>query len=781
MEFPVKILYVEDNADDADLVIRYLQRNATDFEVDWAKNLTAARARLAVTRYQLVLIDLRLPDGSGLDLLAEIREWGVEAATVILTGLGDEEIAVTALKAGVDDYIVKHRDYLENLPLILEAALARFHSETRRRAGLIKVLYVEHHSIDVDLTRRHLARYAPQIRLTVAPSAEQALKQLLPGLPGTSLPYHVLLLDYQLPGLNALELLKTLKTERQLDIPIVLITGQGNEEVAVQALRLGAANYLVKNAGYLYKLPIILENTHYRAQLESEQAALRESEARFRRLAENARDIIYRYEFTPRRGFTYVSPAATGITGYTPEDHYADPDLGIKLVHPDDRHLLDPLFAGVNVNTRPLVLRWIHRNGQVIWTEQHNVPIFDETGQLVALEGIARDISARVELEERLHHSQRLESVGQLAGGIAHDLNNVLVPIIGYAELGRDELGSISRMHSYFSQIQQAGEHAAQLTRQILAFSRRQVLQIETVNLNEVIANVNKIMRRLLGEEIEVHTSLNPNLHLIKADITQLEQVLLNLVVNARDAMPDGGQLTLETDNVELDNLYYDRHPEFEPGNYVVMTISDTGYGMESAIVEHIFEPYFTTKERHKGTGLGLATVFGIVKQHRGNIFVYSEPGHGATFKVYLPRAESDAIAVPVAEPPPVTAVSGRESVLLVEDDDRVRLLVQETLQAYGYRVLEAKLPLAGLELVIASPEQPIQLLLTDVVLPQMNGKQLFERLARYHPAVRVIYMSGYSDEVIVRQGLLQEGANFLQKPFSVKRLVEKIRTVLDQ
>lgn len=776
----MKILYVEDNPDDADLLSRFLQRHARDFWVDWAKNLAAARSSLAATDYDLVLIDLRLPDGSGLDLLPEIQERRPSAATVILTGLGDEETAVAALKAGANDYIVKHSDYLENLPLILEGALARFHNETNRRTGLIQVLYIEHHSIDIDLARRHLTRYAPHIRLTVLHTAEQAIEHLMPGSSEEATDYHVILLDYQLPGLNALDFLKTLNTKHKLNVPVVLITGHGNEEIAVQALRLGAADYLVKTAGYLHKLPVILENTHYRAQLEREQAALRESEARYRRLAENARDLIYRYTFAPRRGFAYVSPAATSITGYTPEEHYADPDLGIKLVHPDDRPQLEKILSDPNLTSRPVILRWLHKSGKIIWTEQQNVPIFDETGQLVAIEGIARDITARLELEERLRHAQKMESIGQLAGGIAHDLNNLLVPIIGYTELSLGETPANTTLHGYLNQIHRAGESAANLTRQILAFSRRQVLQMELVNLNQVVTDLSKILQRLVGEDVEFKVKLDPELYLIKADVSQLEQVLLNLVINARDAMPEGGELCVETGTVELDSLYYDSHPEFEPGHYMVITITDTGIGMDAATRQHIFEPFFTTKNKGEGTGLGLATVFGIVKQHRGQIYVYSEPGQGSTFKVYLPATE-DGATVSQAITQPDTSVSGQETVLLVEDDDRVRLLVRETLSRYGYHVLEAKSPREGLAIATDPSVRTIHLLLTDVVMPQMNGKELFEQIIQFYPNISVIYMSGYTDDIIVRRGILHEGTNFLQKPFSVKGLVKKVRSVLDQ
>lgn len=418
----MKILYVEDDARDADLTCRELARLVPHLKLETAATLAEARLRLAAqANYDLALVDLRLPDGSGLDLLAEIREQELPMAVVILTGSGDEENAVAALKAGADDYLAKRGDYLARLPLTLETALARFRVEVGRRAGKLRVLYVEHHAADVDLTRRHLARYAPHIRLEVVHRADAVLK-CLSAHAAAPCPYEVLLLDYRLPGLNALELLKILRDERRLDLPVVLVTGQGDEEAAVQAMRLGATYYLTKHPNYLYELPAALENAYHQAQLARERTALRASEARFRRLAENAQDLIYRYEFEPQRGFTYVSPAAAAITGYTPEEHYADPDLGFKLVHPDDRPLLAAAARGEVSADHPLTLRWVRKDGAVIWTEQRNTPVNNEAGRLIALEGIARDITERKQAEVALQAS--LQQKTQLIQELYHRTKN---------------------------------------------------------------------------------------------------------------------------------------------------------------------------------------------------------------------------------------------------------------------------------------------------------------------------------------------------------------------
>lgn len=405
----MKILYVEDDSRDVDLVRRELSRAAPYIRLDIAPTLGEARSRLAAASvdYDLVLTDLSLPDGTGLELLEEIRQQAQPFAVVILTGVGDEETAVAALKVGADDYVAKRKDYHVRLLPILEAALERFRAEAARRVRPLRVLYAEHNSADIDFTQRHLARYALYIHLDVVYSAPEALQRLLLGFKENN-SYDVLLLDYQLPGMNALEMLKTLYQEHRLNVPTVLVTGRGDEEVAVQALRLGAANYLVKNPGYLFKLPVILENAYYDAELERERARLAESERRFRLLAENARDVIYRYRLQPTPAFEYVSPSAAAVVGYTPEEHYADPELGFKLAHPDDRPLLAEMAKSENFG-QPLILRWVRKDGTVIWTEQQNTPIYDANGELVAIEGIARDITIRQQALEALRASEAAE------------------------------------------------------------------------------------------------------------------------------------------------------------------------------------------------------------------------------------------------------------------------------------------------------------------------------------------------------------------------------------
>ena len=381
-------------------------------------------------------------------------------------------------------------------------------------------------------------------------------------------------------------------------------------------------------------------------------------------------------------------------------------------------------------------------------------------------------------LEEQLMQSQKMESIGLLAGGVAHDFNNLLAVILGYGELLLRQLPAGSKQRSIASSIMEAGERAKLLTKQLLAFSRKQVLEVKDLNLNEAIHNIEKMIRRLLGEDITIHIRTKPDIGYIKADSSQLEQVILNLCVNARDAMPNGGTLTIETDSIVLDKHYTANHPEVKPGLYTMLSISDTGCGMEEEIRLKIFDPFFTTKNKGKGTGLGLSTAYGIVKQHGGEIWVYSEPGKGSTFKVYLPQIETVEAAVH-RESQDIMILGNGETIYVVEDEESVRKLACEMLSHLGYTVIETQ----GADecLAMAAQAGNIDLLLTDVIMPGMNGRLLYEKMALLRPEIKVLYMSGYTDNVIAHHGILEEGIHFIPKPFSEKALSRKVHEAINQ
>jgi PAS domain S-box-containing protein len=416
------------------------------------------------------------------------------------------------------------------------------------------------------------------------------------------------------------------------------------------------------------------------------------------------------------------------------------------------------------------------KNGTVL--DRYSAPIRMGATEYYGRVWFFRDITERKQLEDQLRQSQKMEAIGQLAGGVAHDFNNLLTAINGYSDLALQRIDDAHPLRGYLDEIKKAGDRAANLTRQLLAFGRKQMLQPIVLNLNNVVGDMNKMFRRLIGEDINLAARLDPELKQIKADPGQIEQVLVNLVVNARDAMPQGGALTIETANFEIDREYVSRHVGAQPGNYVMLAISDTGTGMDEATRARIFEPFFTTKEKGKGTGLGLSTVYGIVKQSGGYIWVDSEPGQGTSFRIYLPQMES-AIESVGSKSREATAPPGSETIMLVEDDDVVRCLARKVLEQAGYQVLDAS---GGEEAfrISRSHSAPIHLLLTDVVMPETSGKEVADRMALLRPSARVLFMSGYTDEAIVHHGIADSGVQFIQKPFSPNALATKVREVLD-
>jgi signal transduction histidine kinase/CheY-like chemotaxis protein len=451
------------------------------------------------------------------------------------------------------------------------------------------------------------------------------------------------------------------------------------------------------------------------------------------------------------------------------------------LVHPADRHGLEASIERAIAGERNLAMefRAIWPDGSTHWLYGGAQVSCDADGTPLRLIGIGVDISERKSLEEQLRQAQKLEAIGQLAGGVAHDFNNLLTAILGFSELLMAGLAPNDPGRADLLEIKKAGERATGLTRQLLAFSRRQILQPKVLDVNTLIAGMEPMLKRLIVEHVDLMVSLAPHLGLIKMDPTQLEQILVNLAVNAADAMLRGGKLTIETANVTLDEHYQQRHLPVTPGEYVMLAVSDTGVGMDEATSRRMFEPFFTTKEIGKGTGLGLATVYGIVKQSGGDILVYSEVGRGTTFKIYLPQVTSAVPDASDASSQAGNVTRGSETVLLVEDDEAVRLLARVTLERSGYRVLHAGNPKEAVRMVCDFAE-PIHLLLSDVIMPESDGPPLLDRLLKEHPAARVLYMSGYADEAIVRHGVLVEGTPFLQKPFTPQVLRRKVRDVLD-
>ena len=446
---------------------------------------------------------------------------------------------------------------------------------------------------------------------------------------------------------------------------------------------------------------------------------------------------------------------------------------------PCDGHDHPCTIQEIKKTNQPVTLVHTHLNqqGEARIFEVHGYPIFDSQGKVLQVIEYAVDITDRKKLEEQLQHSQKMESIGRLAGGIAHDFNNILTAIIGYSELAKTRLPEDNPVMNDLKIIREAGDKAAILVRQLLAFSRKQILEMKVVNLNDLVNDIIKLLSRVIGEDILLEVNTDKSVGNIKADPSQLEQILMNLVVNARDAMPQGGRISIETTNVELDEEYTKNHEGVVPGSYVMIAVTDSGKGMSREVQKKIFEPFFTTKG-HGGTGLGLSIVYGIVKQHKGHVFVYSEKDMGTTFKVYFPATRESS------QPAKFTAMTselkGDETILVVDDDSSIRKLIVDTMQPLGYHLIDASCAEEVLEF-LGHSDQKVDLLLTDMVMPGMNGRDLAKAVRNKFPDIKVVFMSGYTDEMITNHGILEIGATFIQKPLSPIKLAAKLRTLLDK
>jgi two-component system, cell cycle sensor histidine kinase and response regulator CckA len=482
---------------------------------------------------------------------------------------------------------------------------------------------------------------------------------------------------------------------------------------------------------------------------------------------------------TPDLIYERINESLASINGLSVTEH-----LGHTLseVLPEMAKVLEPIMQRALASGEPVLDVELSGVTPAVPGRQRHwlasfYPVRMKAGEILGVGVLLSEITDRKQLEDQLRQSQKMEAVGQLAGGIAHDFNNLLTAITGYSSMGLQYIDENHRIKGYLEEIKKAGDRAANLTRQLLAFSRKQILQPLPLNLNDIVSDINKLLQRLIGEDIQLSVKLGLELRRIKVDPGQIEQVLVNLAVNSRDAMPRGGKLTIETANEELSQEYTSRHIGLQAGRYVVLSVSDNGMGMDEKTEERIFEPFFTTKGKEKGTGLGLSTVYGIVKQSGGHISVYSEVGHGTTFKIYLP--EYDAPETTESAAVPNASSRGSETVLLVEDEDVVRGLARQILEQEGYSVLEASRGEEALSLC-AAYKQPIQLLLTDVVMPETSGKEVADRLRTLRPEIKVLFMSGYTDEAIVHHGVLDAKVEFIQKPFTPVALARKVREVID-
>jgi PAS domain S-box-containing protein len=564
--------------------------------------------------------------------------------------------------------------------------------------------------------------------------------------------------------------------EHREDVPVIVMTGFGSMETAVLAIRAGAYDYVTKPLE-IRSLTLTLERALRHGELRQEvkrlhlAAIVESSEEAI--ISADAAGLITSWNRSAERLFLWSASEVIGkaITLLVPPERLAE-----ALPR------LERLKRGEVV--RNLETTHVRKDGSVVETLLTSSPIFDARRQVVGSARIVRDLteSRRAEaqlrqVEAQLQQSQKMEALGVVAGGVAHDFNNILSVILSCASMVLDEPLS-DQARSDIQEIARAGERAADLTRQLLAFSRRQVLELRVLDLGLAVLAMEKMLRRLLGPEIELSLVPSGKTCRARADPSQIDQIIMNLAVNARDAMPGGGKLTIEVAPVELDAEYVASHAEVAPGSYVMLAVTDTGTGMDEATRTRIFEPFFTTKVAGRGTGLGLSTVFGIVRQSGGYVWVYSELGRGTTFKVYLPCV-GQPIETPSLSPPPPTTLRGSETILLVDDDESVRSTIRAVLQRNGYHVLDAASP--GEALLVSEQTSGIDLLLTDVAMPRMSGTDLASRIQQRRPEIRVLYLSGYTENAVIQQGVLDGGLAFLQKPVVPGTLLRKVREVIEQ
>jgi PAS domain S-box-containing protein len=749
----VRILLLEDVPADVALVEVELRKAGLDFTARRVVTRVDFERALREFHPDVILADHSLPQFSGAAALQLAREIVPAAPFILLTGSLDEETAVEYMKAGAADYILKDR--LARLGAAVRGALEHQRTAERMRwlshaveqspaailitdtAGAIQ--YVNHRFSEV-------TGYAPDDVLGKTPAivkSDRTPPETYHRLWGTITAGHTWQGELQNRRKNG---------ELYWDHTVI--------------------SPLRDAAGAITHFLGVQEEITERKQMEQQ---LREREEYFRSLIEQAMDVIAVLD--PVGAIRYVSPSVFPLLGYAPEElvgrHMLD------LLHGDDAETTLRVFAeGVATGKggRFLELRFRHKDG--------TYRVLEAVGRYLAddpvVRGVvinARDVTERRSLERQLLQAQKMEAVGRLAGGVAHDFNNVITAILGYTDLLLDGLPTLSPLRPDLGEIRKAADRAAGLTRQLLAFSRKQVLEPRVLDLNELVADVDSLLRRLLGEDIAVVTRLDPTLGTVRADAGQLEQVVVNLAVNSRDAMPEGGTLTIETRNAELDDSYAREHVPVRPGPYVMLALSDTGTGMSAETLSHLFEPFFTTKEPGKGTGLGLATVYGIVKQSGGYVWCYSELGQGTTFKVYLPRVDAPADRFPVRGA--VGPTRGSETILLVEDEPGLRALTRRVLEKNGYTVLEAATADAASALV-RDYAAPIHLLLADVVLPGASGRTLADELLARRANLKVLFMSGYTEDAIVHRGVLAPHTAFIHKPFSAQGLAAKVREVLD-
>ena len=781
---------------------------AQGYETSGLNSGAKALAALRTEPFDVVLTDMMMPGMDGITLVQEGLQIDPHLVCIVMTGQGTIQTAVDSMKVGAFDYVLKPFRMQTLLPLITRAMNVRHMRLENLQLRETLVIYELAQTIALTLDPQTVI--SQLVDAVLSQTGADEVSVLLPVPDGDELYVAAVrgekrerLLGQRVPLAGTIS--GWITRERR---PLMLqgevndkrfrpvwphpeITSSISIPMQVANKVVGTLNINALNRprpftlAQLKVLTILASTAAAALESASLYTQVRRAEQNYRSIFENAVEGIF--QSTPDRRVITANSSMARILGYD-----SPQELMTSFNDNDAELYVDP--AAEEEVTRTLETEGIvqgyefeayRKDGEKIWLSLNIRLIRDDHGNALFREGAIEDITEhkraeteRQKLEEQLRHSQKMEAIGQLAGGVAHDFNNLLTAINGYSSLALQRTNPDSRTKTYLEEIRKAGDRAANLTRQLLAFGRKQMLKPVALNLNEVVFDMNKMLRRLIGEDIKFDAKLDPQLKKIKADPGQIEQVLVNLVINSRDAMPQGGALTIETANFEVDQQYTGKLLALPPGGYVMLAVSDTGCGMDIETKARIFEPFFTTKDKGRGTGLGLSTVYGIVTQSGGNIWVYSEPNRGTTVKVYLPHFDGDEeaaerLSVETAAP------RGSETILLVEDEDVVRGLARQILQQAGYKVLDAGSGDEALRLCREHSDS-IHLLLTDIVMPETSGKEIAQSLTSLRPATRVLFMSGYTDDAIVHHGILDSNVEFIQKPFTPVALARKVREVLD-
>jgi PAS domain S-box-containing protein len=759
----VRVLHLEDDVNDAELVGSALAQDGLNCEITRVTTETRFREELQRRDYHVVLADYALPSFDGMAALAQARDLAPEVPFILLSGTLGEERAVEALKTGATDYLLKDR--MSRLGPSVRRALREAARQREQHQAELRLRESEE--------RLALAIDASGIGVWSWDTDDDRfqcdgrMRELFRAEVGDSWP-------------SLSSFLGRVYEDDRDRVESEILGAKDRESEFQFEFRLQAVGGEVRHVAIRGQFQSGRRGHRNRAFGACWDVTDEKREEQQRRLLSTVLEsAVNAVMITDAEGrISWVNSAFTELTGYGSEEVVGQNPRILKSGKHDEafyQKMWETISAG-NTWHGQLVNR---RKDCSAYTEETTIlPVLGDYGEIASFVCIKRDITLEVDLARQLHQAQRLEAVGRLAGGVAHDFNNILTIISGNAELALGDLAPRDPISEALREITEASKRATALTRQLLAFSRKQILQPRVLDLNALVEGTEKMLRRLIGEDITLKTELQPNLGAIKADPGQLEQILMNLAVNARDAMPQGGDLTFTTEDVHIHETYPGLGGvQVHSGGYVRLTVTDTGQGMEEEVQSRIFEPFFTTKEKGKGTGLGLSTVYGIVKQSGGYIWVESEPGKGTSFMVYFPQVEG---APEHLRPNTVAAVTGGgETILIVEDDKKLLKLASSILSRGGYDILTAGDGSEALELVENSPK-PIQLLVTDVVMPGMSGPIASERIRALRPSIRVLYTSGYTDDAIVHHGVLDAGTHLLEKPYSQHALLGAVRRLLD-